>query len=154
MPLLASYATLALCCGAASECCRCRCWQLLRLPCTAFLFWGLLPSILPALPARSTPVPCCHQLDLFDVLCLQCPLTTHTPLAPPTHTLFVCRFRIYFNRLHLPQVLKRPPPLQLGGLRQLWSWLVPVFTVSDKELLETAGLDALVGWWLVTGRWG
>ncbi len=31
-----------------------------------------------------------------------------------------------------------------GWPRQLWSWLTPVFSVSDEELLKSAGLDALV----------
>ncbi|KAL4451743.1 hypothetical protein ABPG75_007405 [Micractinium tetrahymenae] len=56
------------------------------------------------------------------------------------------KFCIYFNRLRLPEVppTLRPPPLDVSGLRRLWSWLVPVFTVSDKQLLESAGLDALM----------
>lgn len=54
------------------------------------------------------------------------------------------RFKIYYGRLVLPNVRSRPPPMQLGGHRQLWSWLVPVFHVRDAELLKTAGLDALM----------
>lgn len=48
---------------------------------------------------------------------------------------------------------QRPPKLKLGSHWQLWSWLIPVFTVSDEELLQQTGLDALVGadgtdrWW-------
>ena len=55
-------------------------------------------------------------------------------------------FRIYSNRLTTPQLApwQRPPALKLGGHWQLWSWLIPVFTVSDRALLESAGLDALV----------
>lgn len=41
---------------------------------------------------------------------------------------------------------QRPPPLKLGGHHHLWSWLIPVFKLSDGALLESAGLDALVGW--------
>lgn len=57
------------------------------------------------------------------------------------------RFAIYFNRLRLPEVppALRPPPMDVSGLRRLWSWLGPVLTVPDKRLLESAGLDALVG---------
>ena len=64
-------------------------------------------------------------------------------LLPPLHPR---RFRIYTNRLVMPQVpeSKRPPPMRLGGHHQLWSWLVPVFTLSDGQLLRSAGLDALV----------
>lgn len=40
---------------------------------------------------------------------------------------------------------QRPPPLKLGSHWQLWSWLIPVFTVSDEELLQLTGLDGLVG---------
>ncbi|KAL4421157.1 hypothetical protein ABPG77_000792 [Micractinium sp. CCAP 211/92] len=56
------------------------------------------------------------------------------------------KFRIYFNRLQLREVppALRPPPLDVSGLRRLWSWLGPVLTVPDKRLLESAGLDALM----------
>lgn len=61
-------------------------------------------------------------------------------------TLWRGRFRIYFNRMCLAEVppALRPPRMQLGGHHQLWSWLVPVFTVPDGKLLESAGLDALI----------
>lgn len=60
-----------------------------------------------------------------------------------------CSFRIYYNRLEAPQVRpeQRPPPLRLGSHWQLWSWLIPVFSVSDEQLLEQCGLDALVSAW-------
>ncbi|EFN50567.1 hypothetical protein CHLNCDRAFT_136274 [Chlorella variabilis] len=55
-------------------------------------------------------------------------------------------FRVYFNRLVSTAVpeAQRPPPLKLGGHHHLWSWLIPVFKLSDGALLESAGLDALV----------
>ena len=54
---------------------------------------------------------------------------------------------MYFNRLVAPQVPpeQRPPRMKLGSHWHLWSWLIPVFTVSDEELLQLTGLDALVG---------
>lgn len=45
----------------------------------------------------------------------------------------------------LPTVSRKPPQLALHGHRRLWGWLQPVFTVSDEELVRSAGLDALVG---------
>lgn len=51
---------------------------------------------------------------------------------------------IYTKRAQLPDLAWRPPPLKLLGLHRLWSYLGPVFTVSDGELLRSAGLDALV----------
>lgn len=82
------------------------------------------------------------------------PDPTNQPNYPPLRLLLtpaVCRsFRIYFQRLVSPLVSseQRPPPLKLGSHWQLWSWIIPVFAVSDQALLETAGLDALVGWWV------
>lgn len=40
-------------------------------------------------------------------------------------------------------LLYRPPPLGLSGWSRIWSWLSPVFLLSDEDLLLTAGLDAL-----------
>ena len=55
-------------------------------------------------------------------------------------------FPIYSSRLISSAVPlgRRPPLLRLGGHHQLWSWLTPVFSVSDKDMLKKAGLDALV----------
>ena len=39
---------------------------------------------------------------------------------------------------------QRPPAMKLHSHFRLWSWLTPVFGVSDGALLESAGLDALV----------
>lgn len=65
------------------------------------------------------------------------------------------RFRVYFNRLVSPYTLskQRPPPLKLGGHHQIWSWLIPVFTLPDGDLLRVAGLDALVGGRAVLHGW-
>ena len=38
----------------------------------------------------------------------------------------------------------RPRALKLGGLQQAWTYFIPVFTMTEKEVLNTAGLDALV----------
>ncbi|KAK9822983.1 hypothetical protein WJX81_000456 [Elliptochloris bilobata] len=58
--------------------------------------------------------------------------------------IFRSKVAMYQCRLHLPDVLIKPPPVRLDGLHVLWSWLVPVFCVSDTELVHTAGLDALI----------
>ena len=39
----------------------------------------------------------------------------------------------------------RPRRLKLGGWQQAWTYFIPVFTVTEEELLDTAGLDAMVG---------
>ena len=52
---------------------------------------------------------------------------------------------IYEKRVQLPDVHARPPPLRLAGvLHRCAGFLVPVFVLSDGELMQTAGLDALV----------
>jgi len=58
--------------------------------------------------------------------------------------LFRSRFGIYYKRLLIKGLASPPPVMRLGGWAQLYSWLVPVFTVSDAELLRSCGLDALV----------
>lgn len=50
--------------------------------------------------------------------------------------------------VHLQQIsdlLFRPPPLKFGGLNKVWSFLFPVFNLSDGDLFKTGGLDSLVG---------
>lgn len=49
----------------------------------------------------------------------------------------------------------RHPPACHGGLRLVMcrSWLVPVFTVTDEELLLSAGMDALVRGWILGWVW-
>lgn len=58
--------------------------------------------------------------------------------------IFRAKFRFYQARLDMRQVTHKPPPLKLKGLYRLWSWLIPVFKVSDEDLLLSAGMDALV----------
>ena len=58
--------------------------------------------------------------------------------------LFRSRFGIYYKRLLMRGLASPPPVMRLGGWAQLYSWLIPVFTVSDAELLRSCGLDALV----------
>jgi hypothetical protein len=41
------------------------------------------------------------------------------------------------------QVSWRPPALP-RGVSSLWAWLLATLLVSDQELLQTAGLDALM----------
>lgn len=54
-------------------------------------------------------------------------------------------WRIYEKRVQLPDVRARPPPLRRSGLlHQCLGFLTPVFLLSDGELVQTAGLDALV----------
>ncbi|EIE23622.1 hypothetical protein COCSUDRAFT_63149 [Coccomyxa subellipsoidea C-169] len=47
----------------------------------------------------------------------------------------------------MPNVWIKPPSLPEGGFQQLWSWLYPVFTTSDADLVRTAGLDSLMLIW-------
>jgi hypothetical protein len=54
------------------------------------------------------------------------------------------KFRLYQARLNMPTVTHKPPAMRLNGLYRWWSWLVPVFTVSDEELLKSSGMDALI----------
>lgn len=65
---------------------------------------------------------------------MQIVVPPRAPPLPPAPTLQL-----------LPQVSRKPPPLQLHGHRRLWGWLLPVFRVSDEELVRSAGLDALIG---------
>uniref|UniRef100_A0A1D2A6U9 ERD4-related membrane protein n=1 Tax=Auxenochlorella protothecoides TaxID=3075 RepID=A0A1D2A6U9_AUXPR len=53
-------------------------------------------------------------------------------------------FSFYQARLDSPHVTRKPPRMKLTGHHRIWSWLVPVFTISDEELVRSAGLDALV----------
>lgn len=49
-------------------------------------------------------------------------------------------------QVQLPDVRARPPPLRRSGLlHRCLGFLTPVFLLSDGELVQTAGLDALVG---------
>ncbi|KFM24963.1 Uncharacterized protein RSN1 [Auxenochlorella protothecoides] len=57
-------------------------------------------------------------------------------------------FSFYQARLDSPHVTRKPPRMKLTGHHRIWSWLVPVFTISDEELVRSAGLDALVGPWV------
>lgn len=54
------------------------------------------------------------------------------------------KFRLYQARLSMPTVTHKPPALRLHGLYRWWSWLIPVFTVSDEELVKSSGMDALI----------
>lgn len=45
---------------------------------------------------------------------------------------------------HLPQVSRMPPLLRRGFLARFYSWLTPVFRVTDEALVQSAGLDALI----------
>jgi Late exocytosis, associated with Golgi transport len=55
---------------------------------------------------------------------------------------------IYHKRAtQISDLLCRPAPLLLGfggGLQRIWSYLTPALTMSDTELLATAGLDTLI----------
>jgi len=53
--------------------------------------------------------------------------------------------RFYEARRYIRGVSVRPPPLShRGALARAASWLVPVFSVPDAELVRSAGLDALM----------
>jgi len=59
--------------------------------------------------------------------------------------MFRTKFRLYQARLHMPTVTHKPPQLKLSAWHhRWWSWVVPVFRVSDEELLKSAGMDALI----------
>ncbi|CAG9467254.1 unnamed protein product [Pedinophyceae sp. YPF-701] len=58
-------------------------------------------------------------------------------------------YRIYTIRLHHPAVSVKPPGLPGTGSWTLWlrtslAWAKPALTVTDEELVRTAGLDALM----------
>lgn len=61
------------------------------------------------------------------------------------------KFRFYEARLDMPQVTHKPPELNKKGLARVWSWIKPVFLVSDEDLLLSAGMDALVRIFFVVG---
>lgn len=44
----------------------------------------------------------------------------------------------------ISDLLFRPPPLRFDGLNKIWSFLFPVFNLSDGDLFKTGGLDSLV----------
>eukprot|EP00884_Botryococcus_braunii_P022692 jgi/Botrbrau1/9106/Bobra.0305s0013.1 len=50
----------------------------------------------------------------------------------------------YEARLYLPEVLIKPPRYPGSWLYRAWAWLIPVFTISDAELVRTCGLDAVM----------
>ena len=52
--------------------------------------------------------------------------------------------KVYRARLLSPATSVKPKPLPLGGVRQLWSWVVPVLSQSEIEMLESAGMDAVM----------
>jgi len=58
--------------------------------------------------------------------------------------LFRAKFKLYQARLEMPQVSRKPPKLKLTGIARFYSWITPVFKVSDEDFLRSAGLDALV----------
>ena len=66
-------------------------------------------------------------------------------VLPGRLSLFRTKFRLYQARLHMPTVTHKPPQLLLSAWHhRWWSWVVPVFRVSDEELLKSAGMDALI----------
>jgi DNA-directed RNA polymerase III subunit RPC2 len=52
--------------------------------------------------------------------------------------------KVYRARLLSPATSVKPKPLPVGGVRQLWSWIVPVLSQSEIEMLESAGMDAVM----------
>lgn len=60
---------------------------------------------------------------------------------------FICfrrGIKLYQTRLYLANVALKPPKMNLHGHRLLWSWLVPIFTVSDHDMIRSCGLDSLM----------
>lgn len=71
----------------------------------------------------------------------------NTALGLILYALFVIfrgRFKLYQARLEMPQVSRKPPHMKMSGISRIYSWLDPVFKVSDEDFLKSAGLDALV----------
>ncbi|KAK9819243.1 hypothetical protein WJX81_003710 [Elliptochloris bilobata] len=64
--------------------------------------------------------------------------------------IFRDKIAVYRTRLDMPNVGIKPPPLPVGGIKQLWTWLYPVIMTSDAELIYTAGLDSLMLCWTNT----
>ncbi|CAG9467171.1 unnamed protein product [Pedinophyceae sp. YPF-701] len=58
-------------------------------------------------------------------------------------------FKVYTVRLHHPDVMFRPPKMgRFGaiatGISGAFAWLYPVIHATDEQILETAGMDALM----------
>ncbi|CAK0787362.1 hypothetical protein CVIRNUC_010582 [Coccomyxa viridis] len=52
--------------------------------------------------------------------------------------------QFYESRIKLPEVLVKPPLMNVRFPWNIWSWVCPIFSVTDAELMRTAGLDALI----------
>eukprot|EP00803_Ostreobium_quekettii_P009724 evm.model.scf_220.3 EVM.evm.TU.scf_220.3 scf_220:31260-46576(+) len=58
--------------------------------------------------------------------------------------IFYTRVPVYKMRTVLQQVAVKPPPLPEGSCGMLWKWLFHTIAISDNDILESAGLDALM----------
>ncbi|CAL5219786.1 g1691 [Coccomyxa viridis] len=107
-------------------------------------------------PFEPVTVPWC-QKGKFDCLNTQLSdnaILTALILSISAGTFFLLVFaifrgkiQVFRTRLDLPSVWQKPPYLPVGGLNHLWSWLVPVITCSDMDLMRTAGMDSLMLNW-------
>jgi len=50
--------------------------------------------------------------------------------------------KLYQTRLYLANVSYKPPEMKLTGFARLWSWMVPIATVKEEELISSCGLDS------------
>ncbi|BDA42606.1 probable CSC1-like protein ERD4 at C-terminar half [Coccomyxa sp. Obi] len=105
------------------------------------------------------PLPWCRkgQFDCLNVQLTDNAIITALWISALAGFLFLLVFatfrgkiRVFRTRLDLPSVWNRPPALPVGGFHHLWSWLLPVLTTTDMQLLHTAGLDSLMLNWLNT----
>uniref|UniRef100_A0A061R339 Erd4-related membrane protein n=1 Tax=Tetraselmis sp. GSL018 TaxID=582737 RepID=A0A061R339_9CHLO len=51
---------------------------------------------------------------------------------------------VYSTRLLDPGIRIKPPKIPSRNFKWIWAWLMPIFLVSEQDILDSAGLDALV----------
>lgn len=87
----------------------------------------------------------CYDISVSGQSVLQA-LYTNIAIGAFFFFLFVA-FRtcpVYIAKLKIPNIKHRPPPMTLNGIKRLYSFITPIFYVSDRELLRIAGMDALL----------
>ncbi|KAG2454279.1 hypothetical protein HYH02_001310 [Chlamydomonas schloesseri] len=51
---------------------------------------------------------------------------------------------VFQRRQELQDLFMRPPLMFVGTIRQIWNWAKPLLSVSDADIIRSAGYDALV----------
>ncbi|KAG2426751.1 hypothetical protein HXX76_012808 [Chlamydomonas incerta] len=51
---------------------------------------------------------------------------------------------VFQRRQELQDLFMRPPLMFVGTIRQIWNWAKPLLSVSDADIIRSAGFDALV----------